>query len=406
VHARHDFQIVVGEQQRHEFVLFHADAMLAGDGASSIDAILKNHAAGLVRALHLVRIAHIKQDARMQVAVPGVEDVADLQLALLGHALDVAQHLGNVAARDDAILGVVGRRQASEGSERRLATLPQQLALRIVGGAPDLARTVTLANRAHGIGLVGHGLAQSFQLNQQHRAGIHRVAGMGRFLDAAQRLAVQHLQRDRRDALRSDGGNRIGRIVDGVENREQRFDSFGDLGELDRNRGYDRHRAFGSDEQAGQIVAAGIHGLATHVRDAAVGQHHLEPGNVVHGDAMRQSVRAAGIFRDVAADGGGALARWVGREVQPVLRHGGRQVRVHHSRLHHGAAVGDVDFQNRCHAREHQHDAAGARNGAAAQTGSRSPGHQRHIHARGGPGDLRYLLGCAGKYDHFRRTGG
>ena len=37
---------------------------------------------------------------------------------------------------------------------------------------------------------------------------------------------------------------------------------------------------------------------------------------MIGGDAVSQRVRAAGIFRDVSADGAGFLARRIGREMQ------------------------------------------------------------------------------------------
>ena len=46
----------------------------------------------------------------------GVKDVADPQPVFLRHALDVAQHLRDVAARDHAVLGAVVGREPPDGA--------------------------------------------------------------------------------------------------------------------------------------------------------------------------------------------------------------------------------------------------------------------------------------------------
>ena len=75
---------------------------------------------------------------------------------------------------------------------------------------------------------------------------------------------------------------------------------------------------------------------------AAVGQHQLEPGYVVGGEAVLEAVRPAGVLGHVAADRADDLAGRVGRvEVGRAdrLRHGD----VGHAGLHEHAAVVEVD---------------------------------------------------------------
>ena len=78
--------------------------------------------------------------------------------------------------------------------------------------------------------------------------------------------------------------------------------------QADDDLGDERHGAFGAGEQAGEVVAGQVEFLAAGLEDGAVGEDEFEAEDVVGGDAVRESMRAAGVFRDIAADGAGALA--------------------------------------------------------------------------------------------------
>ena len=145
--------------------------------------------------------------------------------------------------------------------------------------------------------------------------------------------------------------------------------------QLHRNRRGDADRAFRADEESGQIVAAGFGRFAAEVHDFAAGQHHFHPGHVIDGDAVHQRVRAAGIFRDIAADSAGFLAGRIGREIQPEMRDVFRELQIDHARLHHRAHVFRVDFEDAVHARENDDKSALGRDRAAAQSGARAARH-------------------------------
>ena len=70
-------------------------------------------------------------DERMQVAVAGVKHVADAQARSRFQLADATEHLGQLRARHDAVLHVVVRRHAAHRRERRLASLPDAIALRL-----------------------------------------------------------------------------------------------------------------------------------------------------------------------------------------------------------------------------------------------------------------------------------
>ncbi len=121
--ALHQRQIVRSEHQRHELVFLHADAMLAGERAAYLDAMAHDFSARRNDAGELLAIALVKQDKRMQVAVAGMKNVADLQIVFAADLLDAAQRFRQARARDDAVLHVIHRRKAAHGAKGVLSGL-------------------------------------------------------------------------------------------------------------------------------------------------------------------------------------------------------------------------------------------------------------------------------------------
>src|SRR5262249_35579177 len=136
----------------------------------------------------------------------------------------------------------------------------------------------------------------------------------------------------------------------GFENGEKRFDGFGLARELDGDFGDESQRAFGADEEAGEIVGAGVALLAADADDVSVGEDEFEGGDVIGGDAAGERMRAAGVFGDVAADGGGFLARWIRREVEAGVFDGAGDVEIYDARLDDGALIFEIEFEDAVHA--------------------------------------------------------
>ena len=76
---------------------------------------------------------------------------------------------------------------------------------------------------------------------------------------------------------------------------------------------------------------------------------------MIGGDEILEGVDSPGVGGGVAADGTGALAGWIGGEVQarPAGQGGDGfgKLGVSHAGLHMGGAVGDVDLENLVHPR-------------------------------------------------------
>ena len=114
---------------------------------------------------------------RMQVAVAGVEHVHRDQLVRVGDLVDAPQHLDELRARHDRVVQVVVGRDARDRAERRLAALPEQRALGVVGrdahAAPRRGRRAIVA---HGVDLRGDTAVEAVDLDEQHRLRVARVA--------------------------------------------------------------------------------------------------------------------------------------------------------------------------------------------------------------------------------------
>src|SRR5712691_7371010 len=143
----HRLQVVGVEQQRHRADLVDPDAVLARERAARVDAGLEDRLGELLPAFGLALDAGVVEDERVQVAVAGVEDVADAEAVLALQVADPPQHFGQLRAGDDAVLDVVIVRDPAHRREGGLATLPEQRTLVVVGGDADLPRGVFSADR-------------------------------------------------------------------------------------------------------------------------------------------------------------------------------------------------------------------------------------------------------------------
>src|SRR5688572_6517213 len=159
LHASHRREIVSGELQRHEAVLLHADAVLAGDRAARRDARFEDLE---TRLLHAIELALLREeDEWMEVAVARVEHVRDADAVSLRDLAHRAQHVGQPRARDDAVLHVVRGSQATHRRERTFAPSPETVALERRRRAPERRRAVRAADLLDARGGLVESVAQS-----------------------------------------------------------------------------------------------------------------------------------------------------------------------------------------------------------------------------------------------------
>ena len=127
-------------------------------------------------------------------------------------------------------------------------------------------------------------------------------------------------------------------------------------------------RAFAADEQPEQVGAGRVGERAADLHELAVRQHRFDREDVVHGEAVLQAVRAAGVLGDVAADRAHLLTRRVGGVVVAERRHLPRDLEVGDARFDGDAPVRDVDVEHAIQPRQADDDAARHRQRAARET--------------------------------------
>ena len=169
----------------------------------------------------------------------------------------------------------------------------------------------------------------------------------------------------------------------------------GDLGD-------DAQRAFRADHERAQVRAHGVQRVAAEGDDAAIGADKGEREHVVGGESVLEAMRSTGVLRDVPADGADDLARRVRREVEVVLRHGGRDAGVGDTGLYDRALVLDIDGEELTHPLQADHDAVGHGQGAAGQPSAGSAGDERDSLPGTHPHDGGDLFGRLRQY-HQRR---
>ena len=177
----------------------------------------------------------------------------------------------------------------------------------------------------------------------------------------------------------------LGREAEQIERRLRR--GHADEGGLDRARprhqaqhrgGDDAERAFGADEQVLEIVAGVVLlELVEVVQHAPVGEHHFDAERVRARDAVGERGGAAGIGREIAADGAGALRRQQLR-IEPVDagRRLARALQRDAGLAGHGVGDG-IDLADAVEAVEREHDLAVMRDLPADEAGVAALRHDR-----------------------------
>ena len=86
-------------------------------------------------ARQLALLHDVENDQGMQIAVAGMEDVAEAQLVFLGHLAHASSTLRQRMARNGAVHADHVGREPSHGGKRRLASRPNRIALGLMSVA-------------------------------------------------------------------------------------------------------------------------------------------------------------------------------------------------------------------------------------------------------------------------------
>ena len=138
---------------------------------------------------------------------------------------------------------------------------------------------------------------------------------------------------------------------------EEGLHAFGALDDAENHFCGDAESAFRADENAEKIVAGCVESFSAEVDEGAVGEDDFEAEDVRGGEAVFETVGAAGVFGDVAADAADGLRGGVGGVEIALWEHAGGYVEINDAGFDDHAGVGEIDFEDAIHAREADDDA-------------------------------------------------
>ncbi len=149
----------------------------------------------------------------------------------------------------------------------------------------------------------------------------------------------------------------------GVEGGEQRLHALWAAHDAEHGFGGDAECAFAADEDAHEIVAGRVgHAVRRAEPDElARGKDDFAAEHMRRGEAVLETVCAAGVFGEIAADGADDLRGGVGRVEEASAANELCDLRVGDARLDRDERVFEVDGGDAVHAREADDDAAGSR---------------------------------------------
>ena len=267
---------------------------------------------------------------------------------------------------------------------------------------PEADRIVALADGAQaGEQCVLLGDA-ALHLDDQHRLGVERVAGMGERLAGVDRRAVHEFQRHRDDAGADDGVDTGAGDLVGAERGEHGPRALGAAQDAHGDLGDDGELALASRQQAEPVVAGGVEMCAADLENLAVDGDQFQAEQVVGGDTVFQAMRAAGVHRDVAADHAGELAGGVGGIEEAMRGDGIGDADIGDAGLHHGAAVGVVDVEDAVHPHQADHHGVRQRQRAAGKRGAGAARDDPHAVGMAVAQDGGDLLGGLGQDNRER----
>ncbi len=175
--------------------------MLARQRAAGIHAGPHDFRKRLVHPLGSLRVAPVKADVRVQVAVACMEDVADQQIMTPPDGAYLVQHHRQLAARYHRVLHGQVRGHPAHRTERLLPTLPEPCPIVGSGGGAHGAPAESLEQRSNHVRIGFDRLGRPIQFNDQDRGGVGGVpCGVDGRLDSLDADLIHHLECGRDDA--------------------------------------------------------------------------------------------------------------------------------------------------------------------------------------------------------------
>jgi hypothetical protein len=215
----------------------------------------------------------------------------------------------------------------------------------------------------------------AIELDDQQRLDIARIAGVDEIVGGVDRRPVHHLHAAGNDPRGDDGRHGVAGSFAAREAEQQRPRGFRLLQDPHRDFGDHPQEPFRPGHQAQEVVPFRVQMFAAQADHRAVDQYHFQAQQVVGGQAVFETMDAAGVLRHVAADGTGDLAGGIGRVIETFALYRVGYAQVGHPRLHHRTAVVVIDVQDAVELAQTQEDPIGQGQGAAGKRRARAAGH-------------------------------
>ncbi len=204
---------------------------------------------------------------------------------------------------------------------------------------------------------------------------------------------VHHFHAAGNDARADDLGDAFAAVFGGGKADQRRARGLRFLQDTHRHFGDDAKEPLRAGDDAEEIVAAGIEMLAAEADDFAGHQDEFAAEHVVGGHAVFEAMHAAGIFRDIAADGAGDLRRRIRRVIEAGVGDRLRHREIGDAGLDHGDAVVIIDLADAVELGKPEQHAVAERQRAAGQRGAGTARHHLDAFAVAKPQHLRDLGG-------------
>ena len=240
--------------------------------------------------------ALVVADERMQVAVTGMEHVADANALALAELTDPPEDFRQLRARHDAVLHVVVGRDSPHRRERGLPPFPDPRSAALRPAQPRPASRPTSGTWPR-----RWRTTRRLRRDGPSSSTIRIVSAGGKFGWTAASAAsiatrVHHLHRGRDDPGRDDVRDGRPGFADAVERGQQRLHALRLSQDPHDGLGHDGQRAFAADDESQDIRPRCIGQRTANLHEIPVRQDRLDGEDVMHREAVLQAVRAARVF--------------------------------------------------------------------------------------------------------------
>ena len=241
------------------------------------------------------------------------------------------------------------------------------------------------------------------EFDDDQRLRVERIAAGLKALDRMDRRSVHHLQPSRDDAARDDRADATRSCRHARKAEQQPARDWRPLQQPYRHLRDDAEQSFGARHQAYKVISLAVQMLAAEPDQVAAHQHDVESQYIVGRQSVFQTVNAAGVLGDIAADRTGDLRGWIRRVVEALRLDGFGDRQVLDARLHARAAVLIVDVEDSIEFGHAEKNAVFKRHRTAGQRRAGAARHDLDIHLGGERHDGANLLNALGQRDDQRQ---